>query len=152
MDCARLYRHGRVAGLDGRIARIVFDSLQGCAGCAGGCGFAQIVRLTRADSRGVLHVDVGPQSGLVTGDAVRVGIEAGRLLQLAFMTYFLPLFGMVSGAVLASILAPATGDIGTMSGALIGGLVIGGLLIVLSASSRSGHSLEWLGVRVTKPA
>jgi positive regulator of sigma E activity len=151
-DCSRLYRRGRVAGLDGRMARIIFDSLEGCSGCAGSCGIAQIVRLTGAGRRGVLQVDVGLQSGLVTGDAVRVGIEAGRLLRLVFITYFLPLLGMVSGAVLAAILAPATGDVGTLSGAVIGGLVIGGLLIALSASSKSGHSLKWLGARVTKMA
>ena len=152
MDCARLYRQGRVAGLDGRIARIVFDALEGCAGCTGGCGFAQIARLTGAGRRSILHVDVGLQSGLVAGDAVRVGIEADRLLRLVFMIYCLPLLGMVSGAVLAMLLAPATGDIGTLSGAAIGGFFIGGLLIVLSASSRSGSSLEWLGARVTRLA
>jgi len=149
MGCTRLYKHGRVAGLDGRIAFIIFNSLSDCSACAGGCGFSQIARITGAGRQGVLQVDVGLQSGLVIGDAVQVGINARRLLQLVFVTYFLPLIGMVTGAVSATILLPATGDIGALTGAVIGGLVIGGPLMVLSGS---GHSLDWLGARVTRLA
>jgi hypothetical protein len=54
---------------------------------------------------------------------------------------------MVTGAVSATILLPATGDIGALTGAVIGGLVIGGPLMALS---ESGHSLDWLGARVTR--
>jgi positive regulator of sigma E activity len=149
MGCTRLYKHGRVAGLDGRIASIIFNSLSGCSACAGGCGFSQIARITGAGRQGVLQVDVGLQSGLVIGDAVQVGINARRLLRLVFVTYFLPLIGMVTGAVSATILLPATGDIGALTGAVIGGLVIGGPLMALSGS---GHSLDWLGARVTRLA
>ena len=152
MDCARLYRNGRVAGVDGSVARIVFDSFEACSGCRGGCGMSQLARLLPSGSRGVLRVDVGLESGLATGDAVRVGIEAARLLRLVSMTYCLPLFGIVAGAALASLLVPAAGDIVALSGAALGALVSGGMLLARSASSGPGRTLDWLGVRVTRLA
>ena len=147
MGCTRLYQRGKVAGLDGSTAHIIFEPLGGCAVCAGGCGLAALVTMISTGQRAALRVGVGTQSQLAVGDVVRVGIDARRLLRLIFATYLLPLIGMLAGAVAVTTLTPATGDVGALSGAAAGGLLTGGLLF---ASPGRRRSLAWLGARVTR--
>jgi len=146
MGCTQLYQHGKVAGLDGHTAHIVFEPLGSCAACAGGCGLAQIASLIGAGHRAALRVDVGTHAELTVGDRVRVGIDARRLLRLVLATYFTPLAGMVAGALAVTTLTSVTGDVGALSGAVAGGLLAGWALL---ASAGRRRSLDWLGARVT---
>jgi len=147
MGCTRLYQRGKVAGLDGDTAHIVFEPLDGCAACAGGCGLAPLATLIGSRRRAALRIGGGAQSELAVGDVVRVGIDARPLLRLIFATYLSPLIGMVVGAVAVTMLTPATGDVGALSGAVAGGLLSAGLLF---GSPGRRRSLAWLGARVTR--
>jgi positive regulator of sigma E activity len=146
MGCTQLYQRGKIASLDGHTAHIVFEPLGSCAACAGGCGLASIASLLGAGRRGALRVDVETRVELTVGDRVRVGIDARRLLQLVVATYFTPLIGMVAGAVAVTTMTPVTGDVGALSGAVAGGLLVGWALF---ASAGRRRSLDWLGARVT---
>ncbi len=147
MDGTRLYQRGRVTELDAHTVYINFEPIGGCTACAGGCGLASIAALISTGRCSALSVGVVGQPELTIGDLVRVGIDARRLLRLVVATYLFPLFGLVAGAVAVTTLMPATGDVGALSGAVAGGLLTGGLLILSTGRRRS---LAWLGARVTK--
>lgn len=149
MSCSRLSQRGKVVRLDGSGAHILFDSLGGCAACAAGhgCGLATFAALFAGGDRAVLRVAVVAPLELAVGDAVRVSLNARRLLQLVIATYIGPLIGICVGAFGVAMLLPASGDVGALSGAALGGLLAGGLLF---ASARRRRSLTWLDAQITR--
>ncbi len=147
MQGSQLYQSGRIVRLEDGIARIVFSPPAGCASCAGGgCGIVLLGAPGNSGCR-VVQIDVRAQPDLAVGDPVRVGIDARRLLKLVCITYLSPLLGLLAGYAVLTALAPASGDLGAMSGVLAGGLLSTGLLLVSSGRRRS---LGWLGASVTR--
>lgn len=78
-----------------------------------------------------------------------VSIAAGRLLWLVFLTYGVPLFGLVPGAALASLLWPDAGDPVAIIGALAGAAIAMMPVLVLR---RRQPSAAWLGTRIMRAA
>jgi len=149
MGAMRLFQRGKVVRLDGSGAHIVFESLAGCSTCAAGkgCGLATLASLVTAGERAVLHVGFAAPLELAVGDAVRVSINARRLLRLVVATYLGPLIGIGAGAAVGSALLPALGDTGAVAGAVAGGGLASWPLL---ASVGRRRSLAWLGVQVTR--
>ncbi len=149
MSCTRLFQRGRVVSLDGTTAQIAFESVGGCAACHGGqgCGLATFAALFATPDQSVLAVRFSAPLELAIGDAVRVGINARRLLQLTVATYLGPLVGIGIGAVAGSTLVPAAGDLAAVVGAVVGALLTSGILLLSAARRRS---LAWLGAQITR--
>ena len=109
MHCASLNHTGRVIRLAAGHVEIAFDSLASCAGCQGRCGIALVTGLLRGGRQNRLRLPADAEMQLVAGERVCVSIAAGRLLWLVFLTYALPLCGLIVGAALSASLWPAAG-------------------------------------------
>ena len=145
-----LYQRGTVVGFDGDFTCIVeFEPIAGCKACAGGqgCGIAPLAGFISGHRRNRLAIDICGQSAVAIDDTVRVGIDARRFMLLLVMTYATPLLGLIVGTVTMVSLAPGAGDVGALSGGVVGGLLAIGLLLATTGRRRS---MAWLGARVMK--
>lgn len=131
--------NGVVQRVDGAYAWVDVSVAQGCGRCnePGGCGGVNIAKPFGA-SRQVLRVL--NDSGAVAGEPVGVVIDDGVPLKAALRAYVAPVLGVLAGAALGTVLAPA-GSVDLSAG--LGALTGGGLAVLLVRSS----GLPWSGSR-----
>lgn len=131
--------NGVVQRVDGAYAWVDVSVAQGCGRCGepGGCGGVNIAR-PFGGSKQVLRVS--NDSGAVAGEPVSVVIDDGVPLAAALRAYVAPLAGVLAGAALGTVLAPAAVvDLYAGVGALLGA----GLAVLLVRS----RQLPWSGSR-----
>ena len=100
-----LETQGRVIAVEAGYAWVESVRQGGCSSCAskGACG-SQLLgeALTPAsNSQAANHVYAQDPLGVRVGDTVLLGIEEKGALRAAFLLYGLPLFGLMSGLLLA---------------------------------------------------
>ena len=100
-----LETQGRVIAVEAGFAWVESVRQGGCSSCAskGACG-SQLLgeALTPAsNAQSANHVLVQDSVGVRVGDTVLLGIEEKGALRAAFLMYGLPLFGLMSGLLLA---------------------------------------------------
>lgn len=129
--------NGVVQRVDGAYAWVDVSVAQGCGRCSepGGCGGVNIAK-PFGSSKQVLRVS--NESGAVPGEPVMVVVEDGVPLAAALRAYAAPVVGVLGGAALGTVLAPAAVvDLYAGIGALLGA----GLAVLLVRARR----LPWSG-------
>lgn len=108
---------GCVVRIAGPFAWVSCESRAGCARCAEGkgCGGGLLSRLL-GDRLFQLRVPVS--ADIRVGDQVQLGISEGALLSAACLMYLLPLFALITGALVGDFLG------GDGPALLLGGLTL----------------------------
>lgn len=107
-----------VAWQDG-IATLSCNQSSACSSCSASsaCGFQILNKMKRSH---VIEFDLPIEQALQVGQRVEIGINEVNVLHSAFWIYFIPLFGLLIGAIIANGLIG--GNLITMLGALMGGV------------------------------
>lgn len=117
----RLEETATVVGIEGRWALLAIERRTSCGACAAGgeCGTSVLARLL-GKRKTLLRIpnDFDAQ----VGERIIIGIIESALLKASFLAYFIPVAGMISGALLA--LPLGFGDFGAVIFSLLG-LAIG---------------------------
>lgn len=121
-----IIERGKVSQLDGGVAWVECQSSAACERCARGqgCGGGVLGALLGDRLRRVQAV--AGQHQLQVGDQVELGIAESSLIGGALMVYFLPLLGLLGGALGMGYLAGFGNDTMTVMGGAVG-LVAGSL-------------------------
>lgn len=126
-------QHGIVIETGGHMAAVTGLGGDGCSSCkvSAGCGAASLVRFFQRRKR-ILWVrnPIAARSG----DRVIVGMDESTFLRMAMLAYALPVFALLSGAIIGDQLASAGSE---EPMAVIFGLIglIGGLWIARGLST-----------------
>lgn len=114
---------GVVVSIDGPNARVRIERRTVCGGCAahGACGTSLIERYF---GRGSIHVEALNEAQAAVGERVMLGISEQGLLSASFAVYFVPMAGLLGGALageaLAGLAEGGFGDAAVLLGAALG--------------------------------
>jgi sigma-E factor negative regulatory protein RseC len=114
---------GVVVSIDGQYARVRIERRTVCGGCAanGACGTSLIERYF---GRSSIHVEALNQAQAAVGERVILGISEQGLLSVSFAVYFVPLAGLLGGALagdaLVGLAEGGYGDASALLGAALG--------------------------------
>jgi len=117
-----IYRTGVVAGFIGDNMRIEFDRVHSCGGCRGnaGCGIGSILTMFQPTDRPSVTLPIRNREAFHLGASVRIGLTGNQLMRAVSLGYLIPMAGLLTGAILAVIVAPGGGDFPAIGGALAG--------------------------------
>ena len=123
---------GTVEAVDAGTVTVRFAPGSGCLACrtGEGCGLGPVVEMFAPRRARRVRLPRPGQPEIRPGDRVRMPLAGARLAWLALAAYGLPLAGIVVGALAATALFPAGGDLAAGSGAAVGALAAGGVLRV----------------------
>jgi len=112
---------GTVTATSQPFVTVAVDRNIGCSPCTGGtgCGLGPVLSMFSRRNR-VVRLPVPPDLDLSVGDRIRFNTRTDRVIILALAGYGWPLAGIMSGAALVHLAAPAAGDAATVVGALLG--------------------------------
>jgi positive regulator of sigma E activity len=112
---------GTVTATSMQSVTVAVDRNIGCSPCAGGtgCGLGPVLSMFSRRDR-VVRLPVPPDLELSVGDRIRFHARTDRVVALVLAGYGWPLAGIMSGAALVHLAAPAAGDAATVVGALLG--------------------------------
>ncbi|MGA1561617.1 MAG: SoxR reducing system RseC family protein [Gammaproteobacteria bacterium] len=122
----------RVVAVQG--ARVWVEAVKqsACGSCSarGGCGTSVLGKVLGVKS---VRVEVNPDQvrNLRLGEQVWIAIEESELVQGTLWLYGLPLFALLGGALLGTLLAPRYGMHPDLAAVLSGGLGLVGALLIL---------------------
>lgn len=144
---------GVVVSIDGPYARVRIERRTVCGGCAanGACGTSLIERFF---GRGSIQVEALNQAQASVGERVMLGISEQGLLSASFAVYFVPLAGLLGGALAGEALA-GIAEGGFADAAALLGAVLGFALALLwlrgySARSRTRPEQQAVVYRVER--
>ena len=116
-----LHEIGEVTALANGRLTVRVQKRSGCASCAKPCGVGKLGALSPEHC---FDLQFPERADLKVGDRVVVGLPEQALLQATLTIYGLPLFGLLLGAMLASMVGARlaiAGDGLVLAGALLGG-------------------------------
>ncbi len=125
----------KIVAIEGDQAWIESLSLHGCARCEAGegCGGGIFAKLF---SNKQFRMKIDNTLSLQQGDKVVIGIQDSAVTNASFISYILPLLGLIVGALLGSLFDPIGSESWTLVGAVLG-ISISFLMSKLSLNSDS---------------
>ncbi len=112
---------GTVIEVSSGRAVVVCAGAAGCARCAAGhgCGSGLMERLL-GDRLRMVEARVPGSLSVAAGDVVSLKLDDAALVRGAATAYLLPLCGLLAGCLAGSVLLPASGDAGVLTGGALG--------------------------------
>jgi sigma-E factor negative regulatory protein RseC len=133
-----------VVSCEGGYAEVETQRKSACGDCAasGACGTAAVTQMF-GNRKSLLRV--ANPIGAQPGDRVVLGVEDSVVMRASFVSYMLPVFSLISMAVLGKFGAAYLGATSTEPYAVLGGLfgLTIGLLLVRGFSRRIGHDRKY---------